>query len=69
MFFNGFEKELDSLLELDHFKYVDILEITLIENEPITNMSEMFMWCKTLISVDFSQWDTKYVTDMSKMFS
>ena len=69
IFFNGFEKELDSLLELYHFEYVDILEIILIENEPVTNMSEMFMWCKTLISVDFSQWDTKYVTDMSKMFS
>ena len=52
----------------------DILEIKLIEKRTITDMSYLFggdylEGCKSLIEIpDIDNWDTRYVTDMSRMF-
>ena len=45
-----------------------ILEIKLIEIKKITNMNSMFYNCKSLLSFDFSKWDTSKVTNMSCLF-
>ena len=48
----------------------NILEVKLIENQQITNMSNMFSYCNSLLPIsDFSNWNTRNVTDMSGMFS
>ena len=65
---DGKKNELCDYLDLNKEQQEkDILEIKLIENKPITNMSYMFS--SSLISLpDISEWDTRYVTDMSFMF-
>ena len=48
----------------------DILEIKLKGIKNITNMSHMFDYCKSLLSLpDISKWNTNKVTDMSYIFS
>ena len=54
----------------DNLKNKDILEIILIGVTKITNMSNMFQECRTLLSVsDMSKLDFTKVTDISGMFS
>ena len=46
------------------------LKIKLIEIKHITNMSEMFYNCSSLVSLpDISKWNTANVTYMNYMFS
>ncbi len=40
-----------------------------INTEDVTNMSEMFLWCENIVSLDLSVFNTKNVTDMSSMFN
>ena len=48
----------------------DVLEIRLIETSQVTNLSNMFSYCDTLLSIsDFSNWNTTNVINMSSMFS
>ena len=44
------------------------LEIKLKKIKKITNMSSIFYNCKSLLSFDFSKWDTSKVTNMSCLF-
>ena len=70
------QRELCEYLNLNK-EEKDILEIKLIENRNITNMSYMFnhkiLWSffyryKIISLPDISEWDAKNVTDMSHMF-
>ena len=65
------QKELCEYLYLNEKqKEKNTLEIKLIENKIITNMSYMFSNCSSLISIkDIYNWNTKNVTNMSYMFS
>ena len=48
----------------------DILEIKLTETLQVTNLSDMFSYCDTLLPIsDFSNWNTTNVNNMSAMFS
>ena len=67
---DGQQRKLCEKLELSQKqKEKWILEIKLIETKKITDISSMFSQCKSLDSLpDISQWDTKYVNNMSFMF-
>ena len=47
----------------------ETLIVKLIGNKKITDMSGIFHYCDSLVSIDFSKWDTKFVNNMSNMFS
>ena len=66
---DGQQKELCSYLELnENQKEKGLLEIKLIENKSITDMSYIFSECINLESLpDISKWDAKNVTNMSYM--
>ena len=65
----GKQYELCEFFKLnENQKEKDSLEIKLIENKSISNMSSMFNGCSSLISL-FSNWDTKKVNDLSFIFS
>ena len=56
-------------IELSNDFKGNILEIKLIETNPITDMSNLFYKCESLDSIqDMDKWDTKNVTNMSCMF-
>ena len=67
---NGYQRELCEYLILNEIQYKNNnLEIILVEKKIIINMSYMFEFCTSLISLpDISKWDTKNVTNMSDMF-
>jgi len=67
---NGQQYELCEYFELKIIqKENNKLIIKLIETKPITNMSNMFYKCQSLVSLpDISKWDTKNVNNMSNMF-
>ena len=61
--------ELFDLYKLSHIQNKDILEIKLIETRTITDMSNIFNDCSSIISLsDISNWNTSKVTNMSYMF-
>ena len=64
------KKDLSEHLELNqNQKEKNILEIKLIETNPIINMSYLFCECKSLKFLpDISKWDTKNVINISSMF-
>ena len=68
---DGKQKELCVYLHIDDMqKEKNKLEIMLVEEIPITDMSDMFSNCKSLISLpDVSEWNTSNVTNMNHMFS
>ena len=47
----------------------NINELIKLDTSSITRMSNMFNYCRSLTSLDVSNWDTSHVTDMSGMFS
>ena len=67
----GQQKELCTHLKFnENRKGINTLEIKLIENKSIFNMSYLFFDCISLISLpDISKWNTKNVKNMSFMFS
>ena len=67
---NGNERELCKLLYMNEIEIENNkLEIKLIVSKPITDMSDMFSECLSLISLsDISKWNTSNVTNMSHMF-
>ena len=67
---DGKKHDLVDRLKLDeNLKNKNTLEVKLIETKKITNMSLMFEFCSSLISLpDISYWDTKNVYNMSQMF-
>ena len=71
MIINGEQKELCEYLELNnYYKEKNEIEIILVENKVITDMSYMCSGCSMLKSLpDIDKWDTKNVTNMSNMFS
>ena len=71
MIINGEQKELCEYLELNnYYKEKNEIEIILVENKVITDMSYMYSGCSMLKSLpDIDKWDTKNVTNMSNMFS
>ena len=69
MIINGEQIELSEYVQLNKNEY-KILEVDLIEIEPITNMSYMFSECKSLKSLsDIPNMYRGNVTDMSFMFN
>ena len=68
---NGKKRELCSKLYLNEINIQNnIIEIKLIENKHITNMSNMFRDYSSLVSLpDISKWNTMNVTDMNSIFS
>ena len=69
--YDGKEYELSKQLEYYKEKKFDksLIKIKLIGINNITNMSSMFNYCRTLISLsDLSKWDTSKITDMSYIF-
>ena len=71
LFIEGKKQKLCSeiIVDYEQCKYKE-LEIRIIENKPIINMSYMFCNCNSLLSLpDLSYWDVKNVTNMSFMFS
>ena len=65
---NGEEKELKADIEKPSQTSNGIIEIKLKKKKPITNMSRMFWYCKSLFYIDFSNWSTLNVTDMCSLF-
>ena len=62
--------ELTAIFELKNKAYNNILKIKLIGINNVTDMSNMFFGCSSLISLpDISKWNTNNVTDMSHIFS
>ena len=68
---NGEEHELCEYINGDMIPNdIDILEVVLVETQPITNMSYIFSYCNSLLPIsDFSNWNTRNVTDMSSIFA
>ena len=63
------EFKLMEYFELKNNVNNNILKIKLIGINNVTNMSEMFYKCSSLISLpDISKWNTNNVTNMSLMF-
>ena len=60
--------ELIEYFELKNKNNNNILKIKLIDINNVTNMSEMFYNCTSLISLDLSSFNTSLVNDMSHMF-
>ena len=66
---NGEKSELKENIDINKIKGSK-LEVKLYETKTITDMSYMFYFCNSLLSLpDFHKWDTKNVTNMSCMFS
>ena len=74
MIIDGKEQKISEMIYLNQIRDKDILKIKLIEKKTITDMSylfggDYFEGCKSLIELpDIDNWDTRYVTDMSRMF-
>ena len=70
--FNNKNYELCDYIKYDEYKInknEDSFEVVLKEKKKITNMSNMFSGCESLISIwNIDKWDTQNVTNMSKMF-
>ena len=65
----GNEMDLIDYISKDQIKGNNqTLEIKLKKIKKITSMRNMFYNCKSLLSFDFSKWDTSKVTDMSCLF-
>ena len=64
------EIELSDYIDINKFNLKNnILEIKLKETKKITNMSNMFYGCKSLLSIsDFDKWDISNINDISNMF-
>ena len=70
--FNNKDYELCNYIKFDEYKInknEDVFEVVLKEKKKITNMSNMFNGCESLICIsNIDKWDTQNVTNMSKMF-
>ena len=56
-------------MPLDINKNEETIMIKIIETKIITNMSDMFSGCSSLLSIsNISNWKANYVTDMNHMF-
>lgn len=53
----------------DFQKITSIVDIANLKTEGVTDMSNMFEWCKALNSIGVSGFNTAEVTDMSNMFN
>ena len=63
------EYELTPIYNIKNNKKNSKLKIVLTGIDKVTDMSEMFYECSSLLSLpDISKWNTKKVTNMSKMF-
>ena len=60
------ENSSELLYGISGLKEVDASKV---DTSNVTNMSDMFGWCRSLKTVDVSGFDTSNVTDMSYMFS
>lgn len=47
----------------------EIEGLTNLNTEDVTNMSDMFLWCENIVTLNLGSFDTKNVTDMSFMFN
>lgn len=56
------------LYEVGQFKEKYITEVVTIVNESHADLSEMFLGCTELVSVNTEDWNTSNVTNMSQMF-
>ena len=66
--FNQKKQELKGKLTLNQEK--NNLILVLVENNNVTDMSELFNKCGSLVKIsDESYWDTSYVKNMNKMFN
>lgn len=50
-------------------EFNNLKKIGKITNDEITDTSRMFYWCRSLISIDLSSFNTTSVTDMASMFA
>ena len=70
--FNNKDYELCDYIKYNEYKINKndvIFEVVLKEKKKITNMSQMFRGCESLICIsNIDKWDTQQVTNMSKMF-
>jgi len=70
--FNNKDYELCDYIKYNEYKINKndfIFEVVLKEKKKITDMSQMFHGCESLICIyDIDKWDTQHVTNMSKMF-
>ena len=70
--FNNKDYKLCDYIKFDEYKINKndgIFEVVLKEKKKITNMSNMFSGCESLICIsNIDKWDTQNVTNMSKMF-
>ena len=69
MIINGIEEELKELIKFPADKIIDKFQIKLKGIANITDISSMFRWCKSLISIpDIAKWNTSNITNMNGMF-
>ena len=63
------EEELKEFITFPNDKIIDNFQVKLKGIMNITDISSMFRWCKSLISIpDISKWDTSNITNMNSMF-
>ena len=69
MIINGIEEDLKEFKAFPADKIIDKFQIKLKGIVNISNISSMFRWCKSLISIpDIAKWDTSNITNMNSMF-
>ena len=69
MIIDGKEEDLKENITFPIDKIIDTFQIKLKGIINITNISSMFRWCKTLVSIpDIEKWDSSNITNMNGMF-
>ena len=52
----------------EDFSNVTSIDLSALDTSQVTNMSDMFRWCRSLTNLDVSNFDTSKVTNMGGMF-
>ena len=69
MIIDGKEEELKEFITFPDDKIIDKFQIKLKGIMNISDISSMFRWCKSLVSIpDIAKWDTSTITNMNGMF-